>query len=167
MSNLNNLSTKARELHHFIRLNTECRLDLDLRMWFKFLSGWNVISFFLEKQTTDAADLQHFIDYTDTELGGFPKKKISGFKVILNNCQHYQLIAYFEVNPTVMTSVLRATQWPGWKIVFNCDKEATILIINKDRSNIPIIMKYMRRLTLCSLPLFKCYKEVIIVFSHK
>lgn len=44
VSYLIKLLTKAKEMHHFVNITTECRLDLN--MWHKFLMGWNGRSLF-------------------------------------------------------------------------------------------------------------------------
>lgn len=150
VSYLISLSTKARELHHYVALNSECRLDL--HMWSKFLEGWNGRSFFLDNATTDATDLHLFTDATDTAFGGlFKNQWFQGYfpKELTSEDQSLSM-ALFELYPIVVASVLWGAQWSGLRIVFNCDNEATVHIINKGRSKIPLIMKFMRKLTLCS-----------------
>lgn len=39
-------------------------------MWYKFLSGWNGVSFFLDDQVVESADMYIFTDANDTLLGG-------------------------------------------------------------------------------------------------
>ena len=76
VSHLIHLSTKAKELHHYIKLDAEVRSDI--RMWQTFLQGWNGVSFFLNDNITVAADMHLFTDATDKALEEF--FKTNGFK---------------------------------------------------------------------------------------
>ena len=49
------LSTKAKKLHHHMRLNNDARADI--AWWQKFLPTWNGTAQFIDQQPTDAADL--------------------------------------------------------------------------------------------------------------
>jgi hypothetical protein len=60
-------------------------------------------------------------------------------------------MAFLELYPIVVASILWGSTWSGKRIVFNCDNQATVHIITKGRSKEPIIMKLMRRLTMCAL----------------
>ena len=53
------LAASVKELHHHVRLNVECRLDLV--MWLRFLTGRNGVALFLDKEVTKAAD---YMPYT-------------------------------------------------------------------------------------------------------
>lgn len=149
VSYLIKLSTKAKEMHHFVNITTECRLDLN--MWHKVLMGWNGRSLFLDNRTTEAADIQLFTDATDKCFGGFYQNQwfqcVFPEDLTLENESLF--MAVFELYPIVVAAVLWGSNWKGLRIVFNCDNEATVKIINKGRSEIPTIMKFMRKLTLC------------------
>ena len=73
VSHLIHLSTKAKELHHYIKLDAEVRSDI--RMWQTFLQGWNGVSFFLNDNITIAADMHLFTDATDKAFGGIFQNK--------------------------------------------------------------------------------------------
>lgn len=59
-------------------------------------------------------------------------------------------IAFMELVPIVVSVVVWQDLWAKKRILFHCDNEATVAIINKGRSKSPAIMKLMRRLTLCA-----------------
>jgi hypothetical protein len=148
VSYLIKLSTTVKEMHHFVNINAECRLDL--KMWHKFLTGWNGKSIFLDNHTTKATDIQLFTDATDTSFGGFYRDHwFQGvFPKDLKLEKESLSMALFELYPIVVAAVLWGSSWKGLRIVFNCDNEATVQIINKGRSKIPTIMKFMRKLTM-------------------
>lgn len=58
-------------------------------------------------------------------------------------------MAFLEVYPIVVAAILWGAQWKGKKILFYCDDEATVHIINKGRSKGQPIMQLMRRGVLC------------------
>ena len=58
------LAASVKELHHHVRLNVECRLDL--AMWHRFLTGWNGVALFLDKEVTKAADYALYTDASAT-----------------------------------------------------------------------------------------------------
>ena len=149
VSYLIKLSTTVKELHHYIKLTNECRLDLN--MWYKFLNGWNGKSFFLDPDFTNAADIELFTDSTMSGFGGIYKNKwFQGYFPQELLSQNEISMALLELYPIVMAVVLWGDNWTGKRILFNCDNAATVDIIKKGRSKVPLIMKFMRKLTWCS-----------------
>lgn len=57
-------------------------------------------------------------------------------------------IAFYELYPIVVASILWGEMWKKQRIIFLCDNSATVAILNKGRSKSPHIMPLMRRLTL-------------------
>lgn len=146
VSYLIGLSTTVKALHHHVKLSNECRLDL--KMWSLFLKQWNGISFFLDEHETMASDLQFFTDATPNGFGGYYNGKWFYGKfdkdMIPSSCK--ASMALFELYPVVMAAVLWGKYWCKKRIVVNCDNAATVEIINKRRSKIPFIMKFVRKL---------------------
>ena len=60
-------------------------------------------------------------------------------------------MAFLELYPIVVASILWGKYWEGRKIQLNCDNQGTVDILNKGRSKELSIMKLMRRLTYCAL----------------
>ena len=145
ISHIIKLSTTVKELHHYIKLNSEFRSDLD--MWSRFLSGWNGVSFFLEDEYTKAADINLFTDATDKSFGGiYGNKWFQGYfpsKLYMEETS----MALFELYPIVMACSMWGNTWARKRILLNCDNESTVFIINKGRSKVSSIMKLMRKLT--------------------
>ena len=144
MSHLIKLSTTVKKLHHHVHLKN-CRPDLV--MWSKFLKSWNGVSFFINDDITNAADINLFTDATQLSFGGiYDSQWFQGdFPNELLNEQ--TSMAFYELYPIVMASVLWGHSWSRKRILFNCDNLATVEILRKGRSKIPSIMKLMRRLT--------------------
>ena len=70
-------------------------------------------------------------------------------------------MAFLELYPIVVAAMLWGSEWNGKQILFYCDNEATVHIINKGRSKIQCIMRLMRRLTWCAAS-----GNVIITAKH-
>ena len=145
VSHLIALSTKVKKLHHRIQLNEECRLDLE--MWYKFLQGWNGISFFIVDNISQAADLQLYTDATLTSFGGFYQNKWFQGDFPCELIEEQTSMALFELYPIVMACALWGHEWQRKRILFHCDNMATVDIISKGRSKVKSIMKLMRKLT--------------------
>lgn len=145
ISHLIALSTTVEPLHYHIQLDSMCRADLT--MWAKFLRSWNGVSFFINDDIVNAADIQLFTDATPSSFGGFYQNDwFQGYfpKEIL---QEKTSMAFFELYPIVMACLLWGDKWKRKRILFHCDNRATVDIICKGRSKIKSIMKLMRTLT--------------------
>ena len=149
VSYLISLSTTVKMLHHHVKLNQECRLDI--KMWSMFLRQWNGVSFFLDNQETEASNLQFYTDATPIGFGAYFSGKWFCGKfeenMIPNDCK--ASMALFELYPIVMAAVLWGQEWCKKRIVVKCDNESACEIINKGRSRIPFIMKFIRKLVWC------------------
>ena len=140
------LSASVKHLHHRIKLTSECRMDI--KMWSLFLEQWNGKSFFMDEVETDAADMQFFTDATPEGFGGYYQTKwfhgLFDQDMIPEDCK--ASMALYELYYIVMAVVLWGDKWCRKRILVNCDNEATVEIINKGRSKIPFIMKFVRKL---------------------
>ena len=148
VSHLIHLSTKAKELHHYIKLDAEVRSDI--RMWQTFLQGWNGVFFFLNDNITIAADMHLFTDATDKAFGGiFQNKWFQSMfpKDILSLEDDCSSMALLELYPIIVACFLWGKQWNKMRILFHCDYMATVQILNKGRSRVHIINRLMRMLT--------------------
>jgi len=150
VSYLISLSTTVTELHHHVKLTANCRLDID--MWGKFLAQWNGVSFFLDSDITEAADMHLFTDATDKAFGGCYGNHWFQDRFDSNVFQQKDMIsmAFLELYPIVAACVLWGKEWACKRILFHCDNMATVEIITKARSKVPSIMRLMRRLTWCA-----------------
>jgi len=145
VSHLISLSKTVRELHHHVTLTAAVRSDLN--MWVLFLKQWNGVSFFLDDNVTLAADLLIFTDATPTSFGGIYQDKWFQGHFPPTFFSEQQSMALCELFPIAMACVMWGGNWAQKRILFYCDNESTVEIINKGRSKVPSIMKLMRKLT--------------------
>ena len=138
-------------LTDLVFLTEECRLDLS--MWRHFLQSWNGVSLFLE-DVIASPDFELFTDAAaSVGHGGFfqgrwfaerwPTELFIG-TVTAGDMS----IALMELYPIVVAAVVWGREWSKKSIVFHCDNQATVFIINKGRSPSAFIMKLIRKLTL-------------------
>ena len=152
VSYLINLSTKAKELHHFVRLNKECRIDLEF--WLRFLKNWNGINMFYNSTFISSYDMELYTDASSTiGFGGYFGGKwfYSSWPTEIKNITNSKhSMAFFELYPIVVAAVLWGASWKTKKVLFWSDNMSTVEIIRKGRSKCLYIMKLMRKLTWCA-----------------
>ncbi|XP_078026549.1 uncharacterized protein LOC117258356 [Epinephelus lanceolatus] len=154
---LSNLLTKAAtvpSLHDRVTLDDACKMEM--RMWQHFLSSWNGISFFYEDYLTQPEDIQLYTDAAPSKgFGGYyggrwfasawPPEFSS-----LGSESSSPSSALHELYPIIIAAILWGHKWSKKSILIHSDNTAAVEIINKGRSRSPIIMQFMRRLTLIS-----------------
>lgn len=115
-----------RNRDHPIRLNHEFRLDLE---WWHTLSSWNDVSFWLFPGLSPPADVEVISD-TSGSLGFGAYLNGAWFSGSCADQQQSQSIAYKELFPVVLAARDRGAQWPRQHILFRCDNEAVVHILN-------------------------------------
>ncbi len=99
-----------------------------------------------------ADDMQFFTDATPVAFGGYYDGKWFQGKFPNDFIPPDTLasMALYELYPIVMAAILWGDRWAKRRIVVKCDNAATVDIINKCRSKVPFIQKFVRRLIWCS-----------------
>ena len=123
----------------------------DLKMWSISLSYWNGISLFRGNAPISSNYLKLFTDAcTSVGYGGYFQGKWFAGKWtphLLAGLVDVSM-AFMELYPIVVAALLWGNQWSRKRIIFCCDNEATVYIINKGRSPCKTIMRLMRRLVI-------------------
>lgn len=121
-------------------------------MWFTLLSDWNGRSFFLEDEFTLAPIIELYTDASGIGHGGYFQGQwfASAWPLDIKNKydENTLSIAFLELYPIVVASMLWGSNWCKKRILFHCDNKATVMILNKGRSKCRHIMQLMRRLVL-------------------
>ena len=142
------LSTKAKRLHHRIRLNSDARADI--AWWQEFLPTWNGTAQFVDQQPTDAADLELYTDASGTHGCG---AYFQG-KWFHHDWQpHQQLsecvsIQWQELFAIVAAALTWGHTWRQKRIRFYCDNLAIVNSWEGKSSKHPRIMSLLRTLFL-------------------
>ena len=120
VSYLIKLSTTVSELHHFVHLNKECRIDLEF--WLRFFKNWNGINMFYSAFFISNFDMELFTDESSTlGFGGFFREKwfYSSWPSEVNNLTEGHLsMAFLELYPVVVVAILWGESWKSQKILF-------------------------------------------------
>jgi len=149
MSRLFAAAYQVSGLEDRITLSDACTADL--KMWSMFLSNWNGISLFLDNAPISSHDLKLFTDAcTSVGYGGYFQGEWFAGKwtpSLLAGLVDVSM-AFMELYPIVVAALLWGNQWARKRIMFCCDNEATVYIINKGRSPCTTIMRLMRRLVI-------------------
>ena len=138
--------------HHHIKLSSG--FFKDLHTWQLFIASWNGASFFLSNSWTDSDSLELYTDASGTlGFGGiFGPRWFQG-----SWCPHQQLgqpgisIAWQELFAIVVACHLWGEAFANKRILFHCDNESVVHIVNSKRSHIPRVMNLVRHLTLLTL----------------
>lgn len=166
MSRLFQAAYSVKRLHHTISINAEAKADLE--MWARFLSGWNGISLFLDLTETRAPD---FDLYTDSSgkvgfgayfQGQWFCSSWAASKPMLDNMEEDTSMSFKELVPIVIAAMLWGSRWSRKRILFHCDNQGTVHILNKARSKSADIMKLMRRFTLIAAQHSFAYQAIFL-----
>ncbi|CAG2244443.1 unnamed protein product [Mytilus edulis] len=125
VSYLIKLSTKVKELHFYVNLRKESRVDLEF--WLRFLHNWNGINMFYDCNYTSNFDMQLYTDASSTiGYGGYYQGKwfCSTWPKELPSLNDKSLsMAFLELYPIVVAALLWGKEWKCKKILFLCDNE--------------------------------------------
>ena len=147
------LARSVKSLGDRVVLDEGCRSDL--AFWSRLCDGWNGVSFFYNDGFDSSATLRLYTDAAPSVgFGGiFGKDWFSSpWPTELTPLADLVLsTALMELYPIVVASLLWGHLWARKHILFFCDNEATVNIINKGRSDVPAINRFMRRLTWLSV----------------
>ena len=154
-----NLARGVSKPHHHIRLTNGFREDV--KMWQIFLKDWNGTSLFLNSFWENSTNLSLYTDASGTlGFGGifrtqwFQGKWLPHQTLTTKNIS----IDWQELYAIVVASYIWAPLWAQKRIVFYCDNQAVVSIINSKLSKSPRIMDLVRALT---------YKHLNITFISK
>ncbi len=151
ISRIIDASKGVNKLHHHVHIDRDCKADL--LTWHTLLQQWNGVSLFLDPNFTSTADLNLYTDASGLGYGGYCKGmwfqgKWNEYSAQFGEGEHS--IAYKELYPIVVASILWSPGWSRKKILFHCDNMTTVDILKKGRSKSPALMSLIRRLVICA-----------------
>ena len=146
------LTRKVNKPYHHIKLNAGFREDI--RMWQIFLDQWNGSNFFMYKEWETSEALHVYTDAGSTVgFGGdLWHPVVPGKMATQLNHRHPGIsIDWQELYAIVVACSIWGTHWSRKKILFHCDNQPVVEIINNKCSKSPTIMALIRTLTLITL----------------
>ena len=139
------LSKRVKHLHFKIKLNSCFKADLD--WWLSYLPSWNGVSAFSDEQWLDSEVIQLYTDASDKGIGCVFGNEwfLVEFSGRLNKFAKYN-IAWRELYAVVKAAATWGHYLTGRKIIFMCDNEAIVYVINSGTSRDLSIMNLIRTL---------------------
>lgn len=161
------LTRGIKKPHHHIRLNHS--FQQDIAMWQTFLDSWNGTSFFLNSGWENSNTLSLYTDASGTlGFGGIFQHQWFQGKWLPHQTLSYKdmSIDWQELYAIVAATYIWGDQWSQKRILFYCDNQTVVTIINAKRSKSPRMMDLVRALTLQTL---KCnfYFKAVHIPGHR
>lgn len=138
------LLKKARHPTHHLRLHSG--FFKDLRWWIYFLSDWNGRTFFYDEQWITNSCLHLYTDACTTSFGALFEEYWLYETFAMVGVANRRSIAFKELYAITMAITVWAELLQSRNIVFHCDNQAVVHIINSGSSRCPHIMTLMRYL---------------------
>lgn len=134
------LSKKVKHLHHIIRLNKAFQADID--WWWFFLPTWNGVSIMYDPHWTSDVEMDLHSDASNIAVAAY----FAGdwFVEMVPDLQHS--INWRELYAVVLAAATFGRQWRGRRIIFHCDNQSVVYILQSGTSKSPELMKLVRLL---------------------
>ena len=146
------LTRNVTKSHHHIKLGAGFLKEL--LMWREFISSWNGTSLFLPSRWVDSDYLSLYTDASGAYGfgGAFGTHWFQGIWLPSQYLGQPGIsIMWQEFFAIVTACHLWANQFANKRIIFYCDNESVVSVINSKRSRIPRVMDLLRSLTLLTL----------------
>ena len=144
---LHDLTMQASQPHHFIRLTSDAKSDLQI--WLSFLSSFNGKSFIWQQHIVNSPAIHLCSDASKIGFGAtYGSSWIAGTWPPSWQGHH---ITILELYPIFITISMFARHLKNSKVIFHCDNQAVVTILNKQTSKDKFIMAIIRPLILILL----------------
>ena len=137
------LSTRAKEMHHHLRLNAAFRSDL--QWWATFLVEWNGVSMMSRDPRVG-----HEASITSDASGSWGCGAFNS----QSEAEWFQLqwpetwcsihITAKELVPIIIAAAVWGRKWQGKAVLCRCDNAAVVAVINSGKSKDALVMHLMR-----------------------
>ena len=149
MRRLIDLTCGVRKQHHFKRLTTGAKSDLN--MWIEFLNSYNGVSALLDREWSFYSDIHLYTDASGS-LGFaayFNGKWAQGsWESHFLREREGKNIAFLELFPICVALSIWGDKLNSKKIIMHCDNQGVVHVINKQTAKCPRIMALLRFLVL-------------------
>jgi hypothetical protein len=134
--------------HFKIRVTSEMRKDI--HMWQTFLDEYNGASIFLHKQWLSNQHLSLFTDAA-ASVGCGMFFQGSWAQMRWPSAWASRSITFKELYPIMVACVIWGKMFSGKKVMFYCDNQAVVMILNQKTTKCKLTMALVRHLVLSSL----------------
>lgn len=136
-----NLTIGITRPHHYISINAQARSDINT--WLQFLEQYNGTSLLLDWKWNTSHHLQLATDAAKTKGFGLVFGNKWAFGAWQPDIPYH--ITLLELYPIILALYLWGHMLSNQCVLFHCDNEAVVTILNKQSSKDPTIMKLVRR----------------------
>ena len=144
---LYNATIGVEKPYHYIKINEYIKKDLT--MWKTFLDNYNGIAFIHHKPSINSNDTHLFTDSSKTGFGAtYDKDFLCGTFPEYWQAQSIELL---ELYPIFLLVQIFKERLSHKRVLFHCDNEAVVQIINKQSSRVDKIMTLLRPMILTML----------------
>ena len=151
------LSTTAKHLDHFVRLNADARSDIE--WWFKFAGSWNGITM-MQAIIRSAPSTTLTSDASGNwGCGAFAGRSWFNLRWADQLLEHN--ITRKELVPIVVAAAIWGEKWRGSTVQVLCDNSAVVSIVNSNTSRDKEVMHLLRCLAFISARF-----QFILVATH-
>ena len=137
------VSTRAKQLDHFIRLNEEARSDIE--WWHRFAERWNGVSMLSSLNSQPAV-----ATITSDASRSWGCGAVCGqewFQLSWDGKLEHSHISVKELTPIVIAVALWGKKWQGKSLLVQSDNTATVAMVNSRTSHDTEAMHLIRCLT--------------------
>ena len=131
----------------FIRLNSECKRDIE--WWRSLLPVWDGVYFFDLPEWAPVPDLLLSTDASGS-IGYGAYCSGEWFNGMWSSTQRSNSIAYKELFPIVLACLVWGEKWRNCRIQFCSDNQSVVAIISSGTSRDSQLMQLLRELFLCA-----------------
>ena len=133
------LASKAKHLHHRLRLTQAFQADID--WWLEYLPSWNGISAFYEDDWISNVDMEMFTDASDQSAAGYYDGAWFVHPVTTEHSINWR-----ELYAVVVAAGTFGKEWQGKRILLHCDNMCVVQVLNSGTCKSPEIMCLVRKL---------------------
>lgn len=142
-----NLTIGIKQPHHYVPINAQARSDI--KTWLQFLQQYNGTSLLLDWKWNTSQRLELATDSAKSKGFGLVFGRKWAYGAWENNIDHN--ITLLELYPIVLALYLWGSQLANQCVLFYSDNEAVVVILNKQSSKDPTIMKLVRHFVILCL----------------
>ena len=136
------LSMRGKQLHHKMKLNSSARGDVT--WWLHCVDNWNRKSVFLDDAWTPSPDFCLYTDASGVGIGGVFRNQ--WYSERLRPAERLRSIAWRELFAVVVACRIWGHLFIGRRMLFYCDNQSVVEIVNSGSSKCQLVMCLVRSL---------------------
>ena len=134
------LSKKIKHLHYKVKLNKQ--FQKDIQWWLQYLPDWNG-----KCMIPNTAEYHHlYTDAIDIGFGGYCEGDWFAEEYTSTDERKDKSINWREIEAVAVAAATWGHQWQGKRVIFHCDNDCIVQVVNSGTCRSPEIMDLVRTL---------------------